>query len=250
MSDGAEVNRLMGPDEHRSWFAVEAAAFLDVLRIGDLEARVPSCPDWSLRELAIHLGTVHRWAEHKVTSAKRSQTAGPPAERDAICAWYAAGADSLQRALNGISPDAACWTFGASGTAAFWMRRQAHEAAVHRWDAQSSQGEPGGIHAALAADGVHEAVEWFFPRQVRLGRTPPLQSTLGLDIVDEPASGRALVLAGDGLAQPGPPDATVSGPAEALLLLLWKRTTLADPRLSVTGSHTCLREVLSADLLP
>jgi hypothetical protein len=46
------------------------------------------------------------------------------------------------------------------------------------------------------------------------------------------------VLHGDGTGgAPGSADAEVSGPAEALVLLLWGRLGLDDRRLTVTGSR-------------
>jgi hypothetical protein len=40
-----------------------SAAFRKALAGADPAARVPSCPDWSLRDLVVHLGEGHRfWA--------------------------------------------------------------------------------------------------------------------------------------------------------------------------------------------
>ncbi len=47
-----------------------------------------------------------------------------------------------------------------------------------------------------------------------------------------------------------PADATVTGPADALVLLLWGRLPLDDPRLTVTGSRDAAAAVLSADIVP
>jgi hypothetical protein len=59
------------------------------------------------------------------------------------------------------------------------------------------------------------------------------------------------VLAGDGIAPlAGPPDATVSGPADALALLLWGRIGLDDPRVSVIGDRSAAAAVLSAGIVP
>jgi hypothetical protein len=44
--------------------------------------------------------------------------------------------------------------------------------------------------------------------------------------------------------------ATVSGPAEALFLLLWHRIDLGDPRLTVAGSRATAAAVLAAALTP
>ena len=46
------------------------------------------------------------------------------------------------------------------------------------------------------------------------------------------------------------PAATVSGPAEAVLLLLWHRIVLDDPRLTVSGSRAAADAVLAAALTP
>src|SRR3712207_7465665 len=47
-------------------------------------------------------------------------------------------------------PAAPTWSFTTDRTAGFWVRRQALETAVHRWDAQHAAGEPERIDPALA----------------------------------------------------------------------------------------------------
>ncbi|WP_037065846.1 maleylpyruvate isomerase family mycothiol-dependent enzyme [Pseudonocardia acaciae] len=241
----------MRPDEHLGWLAAERAAFARVLRDGDLAAPVPGCPSWHLAELTAHLGAVHRWARQVVeTGATASNDHPAPAGRTALADWFDEGGAALERTLRGIEPDTPCWTIAPPAVAAFWMRRQAHETSLHRWDAQSSQGTPDPIDPALAADGVAEVAEAMFPRQVRLGRQPPLTRSLRVEVPDA----GAYTVAGDGTAAPGPDsqpaDVTVTGPAEALLLLLWKRTTLDDPRISVTGSPAAAHAVLGARITP
>lgn len=34
----------------------------------DLSAKVPTCPDWTLRELVVHVGGAHRWVHHIVST--------------------------------------------------------------------------------------------------------------------------------------------------------------------------------------
>lgn len=238
--------------EHLRWFGAERAAFGRVLEDGDLDAPVPSCPDWRLRELAAHLGGVHRWTRLTVLAGQGSDGDPKPAalvehpvpsERPALVDWFEDGGAELERTLAETDPGAPCWTLAPPAVVGFWMRRQAHETALHRWDAQRSAGTPKPIDPALAADGVAEVVDVMFPRQVRLGRLRPLVHGLRVEI----AGGAAYTLAGDGTA-PGPADATVAGPPEALLLLLWKRTTLDDPRISLTGSQDAAVEVLGAPI--
>jgi hypothetical protein len=48
----------------------------------------------------------------------------------------------------------------------------------------------------------------------------------------------------------GEPVATVSGPAELLLLLLWHRVDPADPRLRIDGDVSTAHDVLGLALAP
>jgi uncharacterized protein (TIGR03083 family) len=240
----------MEPSEHLDWLTVESAAFGRILESGALDAAVPGCPGWDLAELASHLGGVHRWSRRAMTEGRPGTIrAQAPAGRQPLVEWFAAGAAALHQTLRDTGPDTPCWTMSPPATARYWMRRQAHETAMHRWDAEASQGVAGGFDPLLAADGVAEVVEMFFPRQVRLGRQKPLAARLRIKVT----GGAAHTLAGDGLdpdAAARECDATVAGPADALLLLLWKRATLDDSRLSVTGSPAAARDVLAADLTP
>ena len=70
---------------------------------------------------------------------------------DELLFWYAARADALLDLLMGdeVPDDAAVWTFGPPGTAAFWPRRQAHEVTIHALDVVLAGGEP--VVDALAA---------------------------------------------------------------------------------------------------
>src|SRR5262249_56161546 len=39
-----------------------AATLAEIASQADLTARVPTCPDWTLRQLITHVGRAHRWA--------------------------------------------------------------------------------------------------------------------------------------------------------------------------------------------
>ena len=237
-------------------------SFAGVLGSGDLVAPVPSCPGWDLTRLAWHLGGVHRWARGAIVEGHpNTPTPDGPADREALAAWYREGADLLMDTLRDTDPGTPCWTFGPKPrTAAFWFRRQDHETSMHAWDADSSQaGSRSGAAAGglvygtgdpvTAADGVDEVVEMFFPRQLRLGRIPPLVFSLAVECTD--VQGR-WVLAGDGTGPASARDAeaaaTVRGPAGALVLLLWRRIGL--DAVTLEGSEDAARAVLDAGLTP
>lgn len=190
------------------------------------------------------------WAEQclRLSDPVERPLAGPAAGPAALAAWYTDSARVLVDTLRVTAPEADCWTFGPRPrTAAFWFRRQAHEVAVHRWDLGAAIGQDLGYPDELATDGVDEVVALMFPRQVRLGRMPPLAASLGLQV----DGGPRWVLQGDGLGEsPDVTDADVSGPADALVLLLWGRLGLDDPRRTVTRSREAAESVIGAGIVP
>jgi uncharacterized protein (TIGR03083 family) len=230
-----------------------AKSFAQVLAHGDLAAPVSACPAWTLAELGDHLGGIHQWARHAVVAGTGDGEPTPaPPDRDGLVQWYQDSAGALLSTLRGTDPATPVWAFGPKPrVAAFWHRRQAHETTIHLWDAESSQGAAAPIDKELAGDGIDELLTVFFPRQVRLNRIPALESSLAISAAD---LDERWVLAGDGLgptsARDASADATVTGPAEALYLLLWHRIGLDDPRLRVDGDEQAALSVLNSDLTP
>lgn len=197
--------------------------FADAVASGDLDARVPTCPGWTLSDLVGHLGWVHRWAAHSVThgtSDGDSPFAGDPS---AMVDWYRDAAHHLVDVLASREPDAPAWTFGPAQVAGFWRRRQVHETVIHEYDALAAVGREGdwSLDPDLAWDGVDEVATFIYQRQVRLERITPLEGTLRLVPADVTA---APVEIGT-----GDPVAELTGPASYLLLALWKRVPVEDP---------------------
>jgi len=242
----------------------EAAALAALLTPEALAAPVPGCPGWRLVDLARHTGGVHRWATSALSTPPGGDPGDEPAGPDddtAVRDWFARGAESLVAALRSTPAPQPCWTFAAAeapATAAFWARRQVLETALHRWDAETALAAAGlgaepdpatWLAADVAAAGVAEVVEVVAPRQVRLGRTPALPGTVALRGDDAPE-----VLLGPAGSAGGRPDAVVTGPSAALLLLLWRRTPLdrelTAGRLRLAGDRTTAERVLGAALTP
>jgi len=226
----------------------------DVLRLinrADLGRPVPSCPGWSIADLVAHLGETHRWAEHAVRAGNPDapEVFPPVTDRAALADWYRDSAATLLHTLRTAGPDAECWSFGPQPrTTRFWYRRQPHEAAVHRWDLGAALGQDLGYPEPLAVDGVDEVATMFFPRQVRLQRIPPLSASL---VIRADGHHAGWTLAGDGVRPlVGPADAAVSGPAAVLVLLLWGRLPLDDPRIRLVGDRDAAIAVLSAGIVP
>lgn len=143
-----------------------------------MDAPVHACPGWDLGALVRHVGTVHRWAALCIREvrAPTSEELGslPPLHDAEPAGWYRTCAADLVAALAGIDPAAPTWhPFPVPQLGAFWPRRQAHEIAVHRWDAGHAIGSPPALDPLLAADGIAEYLEVILPRLVTRGRELP-----------------------------------------------------------------------------
>ena len=211
-------------------------------------AAVPSCPGWAVRDLLKHTGYVHRWATGIVAQGLARPTGGASEEEilaqgpgDAeLPGWFREGHAALVRALTEAPPDLDCWAFlAAPSPLAFWARRQAHETAIHRVDAEQAAGRASAsaFEPAFAADGVDELIMGFLARSVRRGSWPGLDAGLAIHAADGAEGADWLVAGGPG--EPGVSRGTgeagcdVTGQARGLYLTLWNRRQ-ADG-LQVTG---------------
>jgi uncharacterized protein (TIGR03083 family) len=148
-------------EEYIAVLRTQADAFTAGARGAPLDRQVPSCPDWTVADLAAHLGRHHRWVTANVgrepadgPAPRRDQ--GSPPESAAVIAWITEGADALAERLGTVGPSLPSWTWTDDHTSAFWARRTALETAVHRWDLENTIGEAEPFTPVLAADGIDE----------------------------------------------------------------------------------------------
>ncbi len=221
---------------------MELTRFIDILeqdlnRIrsihADLTPSVPSCPGWDIGRLIGHLGRVQRMALGVLTTGSMEppptdQLESPPANHDALRAYFDRSSDSIVDTLRHINPSSPCWTFlGGPDEASFWFRRMAQEHAVHRFDAELAIGDPRPIPADLAIDGIDE---YFILHNVRTLPTRPdftLPGSVHLHSTDEGVHGEWMISHVDGrlvvTQEHAKGDAAVRGSASDLLLGLWSR---------------------------
>jgi uncharacterized protein (TIGR03083 family) len=209
------------------------------------EASVTHCPGWTVADLVGHHGGVLRWAEAIVrTGEPEAEEFRPPVGHDERHDWYVDAAAEFVATASMTDRDRECWTFGRTpGRTWFWTRRQALEAAIHRWDAESALGATPEIRTDLSCLGVDEVVEHLFPRQVALGRTAALSNSVELRASDVD---RVWTLS----PSQAPPGAVIEAPAFVLVLFLWQRAALHDRRIRVTGSDLMLDELRAARFAP
>jgi uncharacterized protein (TIGR03083 family) len=201
-----------------------------------LEAAVPSCPEWVVRDLVQHQGVIHRWATGYVEGARTGQgdvdldeVVGAFPDDGGLLDWFASGHAKLVEVLSSADPGLVCWTFlSAPSPLLMWSRRQAHETTVHGVDAELAAGWiPALIPADFAADGIDELLCCFITRPFsKLKADSP--KLLRVSCTD--TEGDWLVrITPDGppvtVAAPGPvgADCQVAGSAADLYLALWNR---------------------------
>jgi uncharacterized protein (TIGR03083 family) len=242
-----------------SEFALPLATYIDAIEIdGDLlataaektslDADIPSCPGWTVRDLLKHITYVHSWAAGYVAEAltkrverlSEAEVMQSASDDSTAIARFRDGYNALARTLSGAPPDLNCWTFlEAPSPLIFWARRQAHETAIHRVDAELARGAPSPFPAAFAADGIDELLMGFARRDKRelIAETA---RTLILHATDVGASWSVRFAPEGGEVERGSAagDCTVSGPAVALYLLLWNRSDASI--VEVTGDRSPL----------
>ena len=159
---------------HRSAVGRESDAIVAGLRAGPLDVRVPTCPDWTLVELASHLGWFcGLWAHVLCEAADRPKTPfeDPPAGgagAEWFASWVGEQSGYLVEMLGSLTADAPAWTWDPNNnTAGFIARRAAHELAVHRFDVESARGAPTPIDGALAVDGIEEILAMIAARRAQ-----------------------------------------------------------------------------------
>lgn len=258
------TTRLSFPDylEH---LRSDSARFRDVLADCDPAARVPACPDWDAADLLWHLAGVQWfWA-----SVIRSRPAGPdedspgpdrPGSYAELLAFFDECSADLVAQLEAADPTEPAWSWAPEQTVGFTFRRQAHEALIHRLDAEQTAGEVTGLDPRLAADGVAELMDVMYGGEApEWGRTEMGEELVEIQLTDveqslfvrpgmffgtDPDSGKNY----DGphllLAEPGDAAAVVRGEAADIDAWLWKRRD--DSGIEVSGDRRVYDAMISA----
>ncbi|WP_431945652.1 maleylpyruvate isomerase N-terminal domain-containing protein [Micromonospora marina] len=144
-----------------------SAAFRDAVAAApDLDAPVPTCPEWTLFDLARHIGQGRRsWAATVAAGPEASGRAAPggpdaPRERTALRDWLAESTEQLLTALRDAGPDRGCWTWWDTSQSpqncGAVARHQLQEITVHTYDAQLTVGAPQPLPVEVALDGVED----------------------------------------------------------------------------------------------
>ncbi|WP_436533750.1 maleylpyruvate isomerase family mycothiol-dependent enzyme [Actinoplanes sp. HUAS TT8] len=186
---------------------------------------VPSCPDWSVRDLVTHVGTGHRLSA-AVVRAKASK----PAPYELIQApedfgpWLAEGAGELVTAVREQGFDTEVWAWVPQHqTTGFWLRRMLHDLIIHRFDVDPD----GDLDEDLAVDGVADILLCYATLSAR--EPSPMAGLRGrgetLQFGDGVHGWHVTLTPGGAQWRPGvaAADVELTAPARELLLVLNRR---------------------------
>jgi uncharacterized protein (TIGR03083 family) len=239
----------MNTQSHLDHLRADVERIAHVVERGDLLAPIAACPGWDVRELVLHLGKVHRWAEEAARTVGRpmSTSVPPDADRD-LAAWIRDGGEQLVTTLQQIPADAPTWhPFPVAMVAGVWARRQAHETSIHRWDVEKATGAAAPIDAELASDGIDEYFELGLPRLVVRETITIPDSSMHVHCTD--VAGEWLVWNDGGelriRREHAKGDAALRGPAEAIQLRLWNRMSDRVDELDIVGDVAVAEQWLS-----
>lgn len=148
----------------------ETRRFRECLGAAESGTRVPTCPDWDVDDLLWHLGGEVQAFWSRVVAHRPEAPDGwaepvRPAGRAALLEALDGAHEDLLRGLRSADADDAAWSWAEDPrlhTVGFTMRRQAHEALIHRVDAELAVGERTPLDPDLATDGMVECLDWMY----------------------------------------------------------------------------------------
>ncbi len=251
--------------DHLALLEQTTGLFLRDLERRDLAASDPDAAlaaiDWSVTELAAHLGGVHRWAAGVAGGAAwtpRENTLSAPVP---VLEWYRESRAVLLATLRRADPASVVWTMQQTDrTVRFWHRRQLHETVVHLWDlrsaiadqAQATPDPPGELGPDVFADTIDELLTMLVKRFTDLEPLPAPIELVASDIA------RRWLVAADWTVSEGRSTvggradaaASVVGEAGALALFAWNRYPSDDPRLTISGDRAVVDAFSRAKMRP
>ncbi len=234
----------------------QSAALLAAASATEPGSPVPSCPEWTVRDLVSHHGGVLR---HWSAVIARGSTDKPtwteddapwpamPAEGD-WQPWYVASHRGFRAAVEAAGDDGPAWSWWqdvAPVTAGSIARHQVQEACVHRWDAQLAAGlttDP--LPDDAAADGVAEFLSICVPAEPWPWDGP--DTSVAIRAEGQPGwllEGAGGVITARPLAAADDPTATVAGSPSDVVLMFYERIPLT--ALEVTGNRGAAAALLS-----
>jgi uncharacterized protein (TIGR03083 family) len=234
----------------------ETERFADVVTQSPMRAHVPAYPDFTVYSLAVHIGRVLRLFHDVVDGGGGDYLAAEVPGEQGVADWVLAALDPLVTLLAQVAPDKVVHLPHQLGDrpAGLIAPQVTVEVGVHRWDAESVLGEHVPIPSDLAVQEVESVFANFVPRLASSG-VADIGGSVWLQTTDASAAWSARVSDGalvteHALGRPDDAAVTVTGLAQDIALLVWKRAVPPRPELDVAGSADVLKRFLVTDYIP
>ncbi|WP_298212091.1 maleylpyruvate isomerase N-terminal domain-containing protein [Ferrimicrobium sp.] len=212
---------------------------------------IPTCPGWTVDDLANHLAIVLTRMQVRIETNADSEPNTMPSESPTgvpASEWLADAYLDLRRTLLAHDVDDPAWNWTGENQRVGWnLRRLTHELAIHLVDLDAASLAPTtpealGIDSLLAAEGLDELFTVFLPARVGSLSRPIDQPRL-LAFIPTDRGGKTwyIQLERQGFHASeleGSPDATIRGTSIALYLFDWNRP--ADG-LSISGNTIAIQ---------
>jgi uncharacterized protein (TIGR03083 family) len=234
----------MNHAEHCDALALEVERFAVAMSLMSGDTVVATCPGWTVDDVAVHLGVIHRWAEELVRtrSTVRIPRATPSLDEVSVSPeWIRQGGRQLVETLRKADPDGEMWAWGLDQHVRFWSRRQVHETLVHRMDVELAGGVEPTADSALASDAIDE----FLSNLQKVANSSAETSLRGsgerlVFRASDLSSVWSITLREDGfdlIPAMGDYDVLVEGSSLELLLVVVRRRSIQDAALRITGDR-------------
>ena len=182
----------------------------------DLDATVPTCPEWNNLELLNHMKMVWWFAASQINAGNETERTAPSGEMKNSPLEQL---ETLLKACQVNDFSSPCWSWTTNKTVGFWVRRMAHENTVHNWDSEGTLDSRSSISTLLALDGIEEKL-FMHPADADFP-----DASIHLHCTD--CEGEWMLASSGGeleiKREHGKGDAAVKGRAEDILLYLWGR---------------------------
>jgi uncharacterized protein (TIGR03083 family) len=132
----------------------------EILTNAEPALRVTTCPDWSLSDLALHVGRAHRWAQRIIETRAQEPVdisavdLGLPATTTHYDAWLCSGATAFSAAVQSAGTRTPVWSWSDDQSVGFWLRRITHDTIIHRIDAELTVDLRPSLPPQTASDGI------------------------------------------------------------------------------------------------
>lgn len=243
---------------------------------GYLDARVPTCPDWTVADLTRHVGEVYLHKVECMREGAMRETDWPPAglgDEEPLALLDRSYTELVAELTTRNPADRGGTWYAPDPTVGFWFRRMAQETVIHRIDAELGTGERiAPIPDDLAIDGIDELLKVFVaysvtawtdyftdalansPARTYKIQTTPTADSPGVTWLVRTSPGHFTAeggpVAGGGPAEipadaPTPnPDVTITGTPTDVLRWSWNRETPGEPsRVKIEGTPEALAEL-------